>query len=61
MAHAALAGTLRQLRPLSVAPQLDETYGKGRSAPAPGTDPRPVAITGFHEPSFVFLTGRTPS
>ena len=56
--HAALAGTLRQLRPLSVAPLLVETMEKAGIAPDQGLIPGPVAITSFHEPSFVFLTGR---
>jgi 4-amino-4-deoxy-L-arabinose transferase-like glycosyltransferase len=58
VAHAALAGTLRQLRPLSVAPLLVETMEKAGIAPDQGLIPGPVAITSFHEPSFVFLTGR---
>lgn len=58
VAHAALAGTLRQLRPLSVSPQLDRTLQQAGLHPAQGRVPGPVAITTFHEPSFVFLTGR---
>ncbi|NIJ25619.1 ArnT family glycosyltransferase [Brevundimonas terrae] len=58
IAHAGLAGTLRQLRPLSVAPQLVKTMESAGIHPAQGRLPGPVAITGFHEPSFVFLTGR---
>ncbi len=58
IAHAGLAGTLRQLRPLSVAPQLVKTMEVAGIHPAQGQLPGPVAITGFHEPSFVFLTGR---
>ncbi|CAN5296595.1 phospholipid carrier-dependent glycosyltransferase [soil metagenome] len=57
LAHGALAGTLRQLRPLSVAPQLVKAMEKAGVAPNQGLIPGPVAITGFHEPSFVFLTG----
>ena len=56
--HAALAGTLRQLKPLSVAPQLVEKMKLAGVHPAQGRLPGPIAITGFHEPSFVFLTGR---
>ena len=56
--HAALAGTLRQLKPLSVAPQLVATLNRAGIHPAQGRTPGPIAITGFHEPSFVFLTGR---
>lgn len=58
LAHAALAGTLRQLRPLSIAPRLVETLEANGLAPNQGLTPGPVAITTFHEPSFVFLAGR---
>jgi len=57
-AHATLAGTLRQLRPLSVSPQLEKTLNDAGLHPRQGRVPGPVAITTFHEPSFVFLTGR---
>ena len=57
LAHAALAGTLRQLRPLSVAPQLEKVLERADLQPRQGRA-GPVAITGFHEPSFVFLTGK---
>jgi len=58
VAHAALAGVLRQLRPLSIAPQLERVMEAAEIHPRQGRTPGPVAITGFHEPSFVFLTGR---
>lgn len=58
LAHAALAGTIRQLRPLSIAPQLERTLEEAGIHPRQGRTPGPVAITTFHEPSFVFLTGR---
>ncbi len=57
VAHGALAGTLRQLRPLSVAPQLEEVLERANLHPRQGRA-GPVAVTGFHEPSLVFLTGR---
>ena len=57
VAHAGLAGTLRQLRPLAVAPQLQQVLERADLHPRQGR-PGPVAVTGFHEPSFVFLTGR---
>ena len=57
VAHGALAGTLRQLRPLSVSPQLDKALYANDLHPRQGR-PGPVAIAGYHEPSFVFLTGR---
>jgi len=58
VAHAALAGTIRQLRPLSIAPRLEKTLAQNGLAPRQGLTPGPVAITTFHEPSFVFLTGK---
>ena len=58
VAHAALAGTIRQLRPLAIAPQLTRALEAANLHPRQGRAPGPIAITGFHEPSFVFLTGR---
>jgi 4-amino-4-deoxy-L-arabinose transferase-like glycosyltransferase len=58
LAHAALAGTVRQLRPLSIAPRLEVALEQNGLHPRQGLTPGPVAITTFHEPSFVFLTGR---
>ena len=58
VAHGALAGTIRQLRPLAIAPQLEKMLEAADLHPRQGRTPGPVAITGFHEPSFVFLTGR---
>jgi 4-amino-4-deoxy-L-arabinose transferase-like glycosyltransferase len=57
VAHAGLAGTIRQLKPLAIAPQLVEVLGNADLLPSQGRN-GPVAITGFHEPSFVFLTGK---
>jgi 4-amino-4-deoxy-L-arabinose transferase-like glycosyltransferase len=56
LAHGALAGTLRQLRPLSVAPQLEKVLLNANLHPRQGRA-GPIAVTGFHEPSLVFLTG----
>jgi 4-amino-4-deoxy-L-arabinose transferase-like glycosyltransferase len=58
IAHGALAGTLRQLRPLSISPRLVQTLDSAQLNPAQGRYPGPIAITRFHEPSFVFLTNR---
>lgn len=58
IAHGALAGTLRQLRPLAIAPRLVQTLDSAQLNPAQGRYPGPIAITTFHEPSFVFLTSR---
>jgi 4-amino-4-deoxy-L-arabinose transferase-like glycosyltransferase len=57
LAHAALVGEIRQLRPLAIAPQLTRALEAAALHPRQGA-PGPVAITTFHEPSFVFLTGR---
>ena len=57
IAHGALAGTLRQLRPLAIAPQLEKVLLTADLHPRQGRA-GPVAVTGFHEPSLVFLTGR---
>lgn len=59
LSHAALSGTIRQLRPLAIAPQLTRVLEQANLHPRQGLTPGPVAITTFHEPSFVFLTGRT--
>ncbi len=56
-AHGALAGTLRQLRPLSIAPQIEKVLMAADLHPRQGRA-GPIAVTGFHEPSLVFLTGR---
>jgi len=57
IAHGALSGTLRQLRPLAVAPQVEKVLLAASLHPRQGRA-GPVAVTGFHEPSLVFLTGR---
>lgn len=57
VAHGALAGTLRQLRPLAVAPQVEKVLMAAELHPRQGRA-GPIAVTGFHEPSLVFLTGR---
>lgn len=59
VSHAALAGTIRQLRPLTISVQLEKTLRAAQLHPDQGRTPGPVAITRFHEPSFVFLTGTT--
>lgn len=58
IAHAGLTGTIRQLRPLSVSPQIVKVMQEAGVHPAQGRLPGPIAITTFHEPSFVFLNGR---
>lgn len=59
LSHTALSGTIRQLRPLAIAPQLTKVLKEANLHPRQGLTTSPVAITTFHEPSFVFLTGRT--
>lgn len=56
-AHAGLSGTVSQMRPLLLSPQLVATLEAADLAPTPDGQRGPVAITRFHEPSFVFLTG----
>lgn len=56
IAHAAMAGTLRQLRPLSIAPRLETVLAASQLLPRQGAGA--VALTTFHEPSAVFLIGR---
>ncbi|KQS52899.1 4-amino-4-deoxy-L-arabinose transferase [Brevundimonas sp. Leaf363] len=58
LAHACLAGEIRQLRPLSIAPRLERALQDAGIDPRQGRVAGPVAITTFHEPSFVFLQGR---
>lgn len=58
IAHAGLTGTIRQLRPLSVSPEIVKAMQDAGVHPAQGRLPGPIAITTFHEPSFVFLNGR---
>jgi len=58
ISHATLSGTIRQLRPLAIAPQLTKVLKSANLHPRQGLTTSPVAITTYHEPSFVFLTGR---
>lgn len=58
IAHAGLVGEIRQLRPLAVSGQLTRALEAESLHPRQGRVPGPVAITTYHEPSFVFLTGR---
>ncbi len=55
-AHAGLNGTASLMRPLLISPELVATLEAAELMPAPGGAAGPVAITRFHEPSFVFLT-----
>lgn len=57
LSHAALSGVIRQLKPLWVSPRLEQALETTRLHPRAGFLPGPVAIAGYHEPSFVFLTG----
>lgn len=54
--HAASAATIKQLKPLAVAPRVERLLLDNDLHPRDGR-PAPVAATGFDEPSLVFLTG----
>ena len=59
LAHAALvAGLVPRLEPLLLAPRLEAALEKADMAPRAGA-PGPVAVTGYAEPSMVFLLGTT--
>lgn len=60
IAHAGLAGVIRQLQPLWVTPRLDRALMESELHPRAGKVAGPVAVAGYYEPSVVFLTG-TPT
>ncbi|MFZ0269097.1 ArnT family glycosyltransferase [Caulobacter sp.] len=58
-AHAALVGLLApRLEPLLLAPRLEKALEQTDLAPRAGA-PGPVAVTGYSEPSMIFLLGTT--
>jgi 4-amino-4-deoxy-L-arabinose transferase-like glycosyltransferase len=58
-AHAALVGLLvPRLEPLLLSPRLEKALEQADLAPRGGA-PGPVAVTGYSEPSMVFLLGTT--
>jgi 4-amino-4-deoxy-L-arabinose transferase-like glycosyltransferase len=58
-AHAALVGVLvPRLEPLLLSPRLEKALERADLAPRRGA-PGPVAVTGYSEPSMVFLLGTT--
>ncbi len=57
IAHAGLAGVIRQLQPLWVSPRLDRALMSTELHPRAGQLAGPVAVAGYYEPSVVFLTG----
>ena len=58
-AHAALVGLfVPRLEPLLLAPRLEKALERADLAPRGGA-PGPVAVTGYSEPSMVFLLGTT--
>ena len=57
IAHAGLAGVIRQLQPLWVSPRLDRALISTELHPRAGQLAGPVAVAGYYEPSVVFLTG----
>ena len=59
LAHAALVGLfVPRLEPLLLSPRLERALEKADLAPRRGA-PGPVAVTGYAEPSMVFLLGTT--
>jgi hypothetical protein len=59
LAHGALVGLfVPRLEPLLLAPRLEAALEKADLAPRGGA-PGPVAVTGYSEPSMVFLLGTT--
>jgi 4-amino-4-deoxy-L-arabinose transferase-like glycosyltransferase len=58
-AHAALVGLfVPRLEPLLLSPRLEEALERADLAPRGGA-PGPVAVTGYAEPSMIFLLGAT--
>jgi 4-amino-4-deoxy-L-arabinose transferase-like glycosyltransferase len=58
-AHAALVGLLvPRLEPLLLSPRLEKALERANLAPRGGA-PGPVAVTGYSEPSMIFLLGTT--
>jgi 4-amino-4-deoxy-L-arabinose transferase-like glycosyltransferase len=58
-AHAALVGVLvPRLEPLLLSPRLEKALERADLAPRGGA-PGPVAVTGYSEPSMIFLLGTT--
>ena len=59
LAHAALVGLfVPRLEPLLLSPRLEQALERADLAPRRGA-PGPVAVTGYSEPSMVFLLGTT--
>jgi 4-amino-4-deoxy-L-arabinose transferase-like glycosyltransferase len=59
LAHGALVGLfVPRLEPLMLSPRLEQALEKAGLAPRAGA-PGPVAVTGYSEPSMVFLLGTT--
>lgn len=58
ISHGALAAAMSQMRPLTLSPQVRDALATADLLPSQGQATGPIAITGYHEPSFVFLTGR---
>ena len=59
LAHAALVGLfVPRLEPLLLSPRLEQALERADLAPRGGA-PGPVAVTGYAEPSMVFLLGTT--
>jgi 4-amino-4-deoxy-L-arabinose transferase-like glycosyltransferase len=57
LAHASLAGLMRNLEPLWVSPRLKAAMIETGLHPVEGRLPGPVAVTGYNQPSVLFLFG----
>ncbi|MBG7615566.1 glycosyltransferase family 39 protein [Brevundimonas sp. BAL450] len=57
LAHASLAGLMRNLEPLWVSPRLKAAMIETGLHPVEGRLPGPVAVTGYSQPSVLFLFG----
>jgi 4-amino-4-deoxy-L-arabinose transferase-like glycosyltransferase len=56
-AHLGFVATLAELKPLWVSRALEQAVVDSKLDPRKGLIPGPVAIMGYHEPSFVFAMG----
>jgi len=57
LAHASLAGVMRNLEPLWVSPRLKAAMIETGLHPVAGRLPGPVAVAGYNQPSVLFLFG----
>lgn len=57
LSHAAFVAVARSLQPLWIAPRVEKSLKAAGLDPRGGVVPGPVAVSGFAEPSLVFLLG----